>query len=113
MRRPRSRAWGGACWPSAAAAGAGARCRGTRRVGVRTSVDGYYGTGTRRSVVTWERRSDVHVDGRFQRRDARVLRAQVAAGTHLGDADFVPGGAAAPEEAAAPMAAAVTAAPAG
>src|SRR4051794_18079634 len=53
------------------------------RVGVRTSVDGYFGTGTRRSVRTWERRSEVHVDGRFQRRDARVLRAQLASGTRL------------------------------
>jgi peptidoglycan hydrolase-like protein with peptidoglycan-binding domain len=44
------------------------------RVGLRTHVDGRYGTGTARHVRRFERRNGRAVDGRLSRRDARVLR---------------------------------------
>jgi Putative peptidoglycan binding domain len=49
------------------------------RVGVRTRVDGVFGARTTRSVRTYERRSDMRVDGRVSRAEARGLRTRVAA----------------------------------
>jgi putative peptidoglycan binding protein len=53
------------------------------RVGVQTAVDGRFGSGTRRHVRVWERRSTLKVDGRVTKADAAVLRGQVAAGTSV------------------------------
>jgi peptidoglycan hydrolase-like protein with peptidoglycan-binding domain len=50
------------------------------RVGVKTSVDGRYGPGTKSRVRTWERRSTLRVDGRVSKADAAVLRGQVTNG---------------------------------
>jgi peptidoglycan hydrolase-like protein with peptidoglycan-binding domain len=50
------------------------------RVGLRTHVDGLYGSGTARHVRRFERRHDRRVDGRMSRGDARVLRALVEGG---------------------------------
>jgi peptidoglycan hydrolase-like protein with peptidoglycan-binding domain len=51
------------------------------RVGLRTAVDGHFGPYTARRVRSWERKSRRRVNGRVERADAQVLRAQVAAGT--------------------------------
>ena len=51
------------------------------RVGLRTTVDGHFGPYTARRVRSWERKSQRRVNGRVERTDAQVLRAQVAAGT--------------------------------
>jgi hypothetical protein len=48
------------------------------RMGIRTSVDGVFGRGTRRSVRTWERTRGLRVDGKVTRGDARRLRAHIA-----------------------------------
>jgi Putative peptidoglycan binding domain len=53
------------------------------RVGLRTTVDGMFGPRTYRRVRSWERRSDVRVNGRVTRRDARVLRSQVEQGIRV------------------------------
>jgi hypothetical protein len=50
------------------------------RVGVSTPVDGQYGPHTARRVKSWERHSARPVNGRVNRPDARVLRAQVESG---------------------------------
>jgi peptidoglycan hydrolase-like protein with peptidoglycan-binding domain len=51
------------------------------RVGLRTTVDGHFGPYTARRVRSWERKSQRRVNGRVERADAQILRAQVAAGT--------------------------------
>jgi cell wall-associated NlpC family hydrolase len=56
------------------------------RVGLVTTVDGQFGPKTARRVRSWERRSDVRVNGRVSRRDARKLRAQVEQGMRIHDA---------------------------
>jgi hypothetical protein len=53
------------------------------RVGLRTDVDGMFGPRTARRVRSWERRSDVRVNGRVSRRDARKLRSQVERGIRV------------------------------
>ncbi len=50
------------------------------RVGIRTSVDGQFGPATFRRVKSWERRSQLRVNGRLDRPDASKLKSQVAAG---------------------------------
>jgi len=50
------------------------------KVGIRTSVDGQYGPGTTTRVRRWERKSSLKVDGRMTRKDAAILRGQVADG---------------------------------
>jgi hypothetical protein len=50
------------------------------RVGLKTTVDGMFGPRTYRRVRSWERRSEVRVNGRVSRPDARVLRSQVEQG---------------------------------
>jgi hypothetical protein len=55
------------------------------RVGLATPVDGQFGPFTRRRVRSWERRSDRRVNGRMSRRDARVIRGQVARGTRVNE----------------------------
>jgi hypothetical protein len=50
------------------------------KVGLKTTVDGQYGSGTQRRVKSWERKSKRRVDGRMTRADAGVLRTQVSAG---------------------------------
>jgi len=47
-------------------------------VGVPTRVDGQYGRATRRSVRVYERRNNLHVDGRVSRPQARGLRRRAA-----------------------------------
>jgi peptidoglycan hydrolase-like protein with peptidoglycan-binding domain len=69
------------------------------RMGIRTSVDGHFGRGTRRSVRRWERSRGLRVDGRVTPGDARRLRAHV---TSVQQAE--------PETAAAPAEKAVLAA---
>ena len=49
------------------------------RTGLRTSVDGIFGNGTRRAVRRWERSQSLKVDGKVTRSDAGRLRALVAA----------------------------------
>lgn len=53
------------------------------RVGLRTGVDGVFGPRTARRVRSWERRSEVRVNGRVSRRDARRLRSQVERGVRV------------------------------
>jgi Putative peptidoglycan binding domain len=53
------------------------------RVGLRTDVDGMFGPRTARRVRSWERRSDVRVNGRVSRGDARKLRSQVEQGIRV------------------------------
>ena len=48
------------------------------RMGIRTSVDGHFGRGTRRSVRRWERTRGLRVDGKVTPADARRLRAHVS-----------------------------------
>src|ERR671922_1148940 len=55
------------------------------RVGLTTTVDGQFGPKTARRVRSWERRSDVRVNGRVSRGDARKLRAQVEQGVRVYD----------------------------
>jgi len=47
------------------------------RAGHSTPVDGRFGTGTARKVRSWERRSNLEVDGRVSHRDAKALRGVV------------------------------------
>jgi hypothetical protein len=47
------------------------------RLGLRTTVDGEFGTGTERRVRLWERRSGRRVNGRVSLADAAALRAAV------------------------------------
>jgi len=53
------------------------------RVGLRTTVDGMFGPRTARRVRSWERRSDVRVNGLVSRGDARKLRSQVEQGIRV------------------------------
>jgi cell wall-associated NlpC family hydrolase len=53
------------------------------RVGLRTTVDGQYGPRTARRVRSWERRSQVRVNGRVSRGNARKLRSQVEQGIRV------------------------------
>jgi hypothetical protein len=53
------------------------------RVGLKTTVDGMFGPRTYRRVRSWERRSEVRVNGRVSRGDARVLRSQVEQGIRV------------------------------
>ena len=51
------------------------------RVGLSTPVDGHYGPYTMRRVRSWENKTaEVGTDGRFTKRDARILRSQVDRG---------------------------------
>jgi cell wall-associated NlpC family hydrolase len=51
------------------------------RVGVSTPADGHFGPNTESRVRVWERRTPrVRVNGRFSRRDARILKDQVSRG---------------------------------
>jgi hypothetical protein len=56
------------------------------RVGLATTVDGQFGPKTARRVRSWERRSEVRVNGRVSRGDARRLRSQVEQGVRIYDA---------------------------
>ena len=47
------------------------------RLGLRTDVDGAFGSGTTRSVRAYERREGQRVDGRVSRRQARGIRARI------------------------------------
>jgi len=49
------------------------------KVGYRTSADGVFGRGTQRVVRAWESGTQLVVNGRVSRPDARVLKAAVAA----------------------------------
>jgi peptidoglycan hydrolase-like protein with peptidoglycan-binding domain len=48
------------------------------KVGYRTSADGVFGRGTQRVVRAWEAGSQLVVNGRVSRPDAKVLKAAVA-----------------------------------
>jgi cell wall-associated NlpC family hydrolase len=54
--------------------------------GLRTAVDGQYGSTTARRVKSWERRASRKVDGKMSIADAKVLRSQVESGQHRADA---------------------------
>jgi hypothetical protein len=56
------------------------------RVGLTTTVDGQYGPRTARRVRSWERRSQVRVNGSVSRADARRLRSQVDQGLRVYEA---------------------------
>jgi Putative peptidoglycan binding domain len=63
--------------------------------GVPTAVDGAFGRQTKRAVRTWERTSELPVDGRVSTTDAAALRDAVARGESLTDSepeetDFAP-----------------------
>jgi cell wall-associated NlpC family hydrolase len=60
------------------------------KVGLSTAVDGRFGPATTRRVRSWSRRSDLQVDSRVSRRDARVLRGQVATGTRVNEPTVAP-----------------------
>jgi peptidoglycan hydrolase-like protein with peptidoglycan-binding domain len=47
------------------------------KAGVKTSVDGQFGPGTKRRVRSWERKSKLPIDGVVTREDAATLRGQV------------------------------------
>jgi cell wall-associated NlpC family hydrolase len=49
------------------------------KVGFTTTADGDFGSGTQRTVRTWEGASALRVDGKVTKADAKVLRANVAA----------------------------------
>jgi cell wall-associated NlpC family hydrolase len=49
------------------------------RAGYRTTVDGQFGTGTYRTVRSWEGASALKVDGKVTRKDAKALRKAVEA----------------------------------
>ena len=49
------------------------------RLGIETTVDGYYGTATKRSMKRYERRNERTVNGRCSRREARRIKRQVRA----------------------------------
>ena len=53
------------------------------RVGLKTTVDGQFGPNTARRVRSWERRSEVRVNSRVSRPDARKLRSQVEQGVRV------------------------------
>jgi hypothetical protein len=53
------------------------------RVGLRTTVDGMFGPRTASRVRSWERRSEVRVNGSVSRGDARRLRSQVEQGVRV------------------------------
>jgi len=48
------------------------------KVGYKTTADGYFGRGTKKRVRAWEAGSERRIDGRVTKRDAKVLRADVA-----------------------------------
>ena len=47
------------------------------KAGLRTSVDGQFGPGTKHRVRSWERKSNLPIDGVVTREDAATLRGQV------------------------------------
>jgi len=53
------------------------------RVGLRTSIDGVYGSRTTSRVRSWERASDLRVNGRMTRADIRRMRRQLDAGVRV------------------------------
>jgi cell wall-associated NlpC family hydrolase len=55
------------------------------RVGLKTTVDGQFGPRTARRVRSWERRSEVRVNGRVSRGNARKLRSQVEQGIRVNE----------------------------
>ena len=60
------------------------------KLGIETSVDGYFGTSTKRSMKRYERRNERRVNGVCSRRDARRIRRQVRALRQSGDGDGAP-----------------------
>jgi murein DD-endopeptidase MepM/ murein hydrolase activator NlpD len=48
-------------------------------LGVKTSVDGQFGSGTKGSVKKWEKKGDIPVNGVVTRADAQKLRDEIAA----------------------------------
>ncbi len=53
------------------------------RVGLVTPVDGHYGPATARRVRSWERKTNIPVDGRLSTAEARILRTQVEHGVRV------------------------------
>ena len=53
------------------------------RLGLRTTVDGVYGGRTTSRVRSWERASELRVNGRMTRADTRRLRRQLDAGVRV------------------------------
>jgi hypothetical protein len=53
------------------------------RVGLKTTVDGQFGPRTARRVRSWERHSEIRVNGRVSRGNARKLRRQVEQGIRV------------------------------
>ncbi|MBA2566498.1 MAG: peptidoglycan DD-metalloendopeptidase family protein [Thermoleophilaceae bacterium] len=60
------------------------------RLGIETTVDGYYGTGTKRSMKRYERRNERKINGRCSRSDGRHVKRQVRALRESGDGDEPP-----------------------
>lgn len=89
-------------------------------LGVRTTVDGAFGRGTRRSVRRFERRHGLRVDGLVSRREAALMRRLISAPPASVETPIVPGAvaqltadgrtAAAPAEAPEPVKAVIAAA---
>jgi hypothetical protein len=53
------------------------------RLGLRTGIDGVYGPATTRRVRSWERASNLRVNGRMTRVDIRRMRRQLDAGVRV------------------------------
>lgn len=53
------------------------------RLGLRTTIDGVYGSGTTSRVRSWERASDLRVNGRMTRVDIRRMRRQLEDGVRI------------------------------
>ena len=53
------------------------------RLGVPTTIDGVFGSGTKSKVKQWERRSELRPNGRVTRADARRMHRQVKSGVRL------------------------------
>jgi hypothetical protein len=60
------------------------------RSGYRTTVDGYYGRGTARSVKKWERRQGLYSNGRLTRSEQRAMSAQVSGAAGYTEPDTEP-----------------------
>ncbi len=53
------------------------------RLGLPTTIDGQYGSGTEDRVRTWEARSSVPVNGRVSKANVRLMRRQLASGVRI------------------------------